>query len=210
MALRIKKAIEKLKKKMKRRRSLLLAGWAALAIIAAVLYPQIQNKESEDSSVHSQPTAAQFDETALHEVVLHKLYLCGEQHESLGFYSEQDREALKQQHPEWTLEGIDGDKVVYFVEIEDLSPGCRNNAFFGLDHNDQLALYEGKPDTGKVIRTYFQVDLEHLESSMPKEALSELREGIQVTDFAEYNSVLSTFSDYALPGAEEVIYPEPQ
>lgn len=203
--MRIKKAMEKLIRRMKRRRSLLLAGWAAIAITAAVFYPQIQNKDREQTDIRSEPTALQYDETALHEVVLHKRYLCGEQHESLGYYSEQDRDALKEQHPEWKLEGIDEDKVVYTVEIEDLSPGCRNHAYFGLDRYDQLALFEGKPDTGKVIRIYFQVDREHLESSMPKEALAELQEGIQVTDFAEYNSVLSTFSDYALPGAEAVI-----
>jgi forespore regulator of the sigma-K checkpoint len=37
-----------------------------------------------------------------------------------------------------------------------------------------------------------------LESSLPREAVQSLYDGIRVADYADYNSVLSTFSDFAM------------
>jgi forespore regulator of the sigma-K checkpoint len=54
------------------------------------------------------------------------------------------------------------------------------------------------PAADNVIRTFFQLDIRYLESSLPKETLKQLQDGIRITDMAEYNSVLSTFSDYAM------------
>ena len=61
-----------------------------------------------------------------------------------------------------------------------------------------LSLFEGLPKQNKMIRTFYQIDIEHLESSLPHETVRQLYEGIQVRDLDEYNSVLSTFSPYAL------------
>ena len=200
--MKLKKAIDKLKKQMKRKRSWLLAGLIPLLLLAVLLYLEMRVDKQELSS--SEATLAELDEVSKREVILHKLYLCGEQHESLGFYSELETESLKRGHPDWRLEGIDELQVIYAVEVDDLSPSCRDNAYFGLDRNNSLTLYEGKPGEGKIVRTYFQVDVTHLENSLPNETVEALRGGIKVSDFAEYNSVLSTFSDYALPSAEQV------
>lgn len=71
-------------------------------------------------------------------------------------------------------------------------------AFFGIDEGGNLSLYEGHPDENQVLRSFFQIDIEYLESSLPQETVEQLYRGIRVTDYAEYNSVLSTFSDYAV------------
>ena len=47
------------------------------------------------------------------------------------------------------------------------------------------------------MRTFFQLDVGSMESSLPRDVIQRLEEGIRIQDMEEYNSVLSTFSDYA-------------
>jgi len=196
-----KHALKKLKRRFRLRRGLLLAG-----LLCASAAAWLAHDEPQSGGAFGEPgvPAAAMEEKERFEVVLHKRYLCGEQYEPLGFHTWDEAEALLRGHAEWKLEGIDGSRVVYAVDVQDLSPDCRNNAYFGLDGNNSLALFEGKPGEGRIVRTFFQIDVEHLENSLPRETVSELREGIKVTDYAEYSSVLSTFSEFALPGAEQV------
>jgi hypothetical protein len=91
-------------------------------------------------------------------------------------------------------------------EIKDI---LEEDAYFGLDENGNLSLFDGLPENKKVIRSFFQLNIEHLESSLPRETVNQLYQGIQITDFAEYNSVLSTFSDFALDISDEVMKPNP-
>jgi forespore regulator of the sigma-K checkpoint len=90
------------------------------------------------------------------------------------------------------------DKVTFIKHVEDLSPSCKAQAYMGLDEKGSLSLFNGMPAADNVIRTFFQLDIRYLESSLPKETLKQLQDGIRITDMAEYNSVLSTFSDYAM------------
>lgn len=56
-----------------------------------------------------------------------------------------------------------------------------------------------------MLKTFFQLDVETMESVLPDEVLKQLQEGIRIQDVEEYNSVLSTFSDYALEQTEKVM-----
>lgn len=199
-----KNALKKLRRHFRRKRGWLFAGLILLACLGWFGRDGLREGGGPDAPGVSLPAATVIREESGFEVVLHKRFLCGEQFESLGFYTEREAEALLNDHPAWQLEGIDESRVVYSVDVEDFSPECRNNAYFGLDAHNSLALFEGKPGEGRVVRTFFQIDVEHLANSLPKEAVAELMDGIKVTDFAEYNSVLSTFSEFALPGAEQV------
>lgn len=198
----LRNALKKLRRQFRLRRGLLLAG---LLVAAAGVWLGVDRmREDAPSTDPGVPAAAAIEDEERFEAVLHKRFLCGEQYEPLGILTWDEAEAMLRSHAEWKLEGIDGSRVVYAVDVEDFSPECRNNAYFGLDGNNSLALFEGKPGEGRIIRTFFQIDVEHLENSLPRETVSELREGIKVTDYAEYSSVLSTFSEFALPGAEQV------
>ncbi len=44
-----------------------------------------------------------------------------------------------------------------------------------------------------------------MESNLPKEQVDDLMNGIRITDKDAYNSVLSTFSDYAVEKSEKVM-----
>ncbi|GJM75082.1 hypothetical protein HMSSN036_72980 [Paenibacillus macerans] len=44
-----------------------------------------------------------------------------------------------------------------------------------------------------------------MESALPADVLKQLQQGIRIQDVEEYNSVLSTFSDFALEQTEKVM-----
>lgn len=77
------------------------------------------------------------------------------------------------------------------------------NSYIGLDERGVLSLFDGPPLRDKVIRSFFQIDIEFLESSLPAEIVAQLYNGIRVTNITQYNSVLSTFSDYAVDVLEQ-------
>lgn len=82
------------------------------------------------------------------------------------------------------------------TEIVDWLKSEEMNIYFGVDNQSILTLFEGLPYKGKVIRSFFQLDIEHMKSSLPPQAVRQLYDGIRVSDLAEYNSVLSTYSDF--------------
>ncbi|TXK73474.1 hypothetical protein FU659_30740 [Paenibacillus sp. N3.4] len=139
------------------------------------------------------------------ESYLLKSYLCGEERIQLGQQTSDDLVQMQLKHPNWLL-SLDGKGTVTFTEkIDDLSPACKEKAVFGIDGSSNLSLFNGTPTEENVIRTFFQLNIKSLESSLPKDTVEQLHEGIRVSDLEEYNSVLSTFSDYAIEESERVM-----
>ncbi|WP_082967387.1 BofC C-terminal domain-containing protein [Paenibacillus oryzae] len=133
------------------------------------------------------------------EVVMHILYVCGEETESLGSLNPDEIASLLSLHPGWTASmEPDGLSVRLERRVNDLSPHCKSHAYFGIDRSGNFSLYDGEPKDDKVMRTFFQLDIGYLESSLPAGQFEQLSRGIRVCDIEEYNSVLSTFSDYAI------------
>ncbi|MFB9327230.1 BofC C-terminal domain-containing protein [Paenibacillus aurantiacus] len=138
-------------------------------------------------------------------VELRRIYLCGNERQTLGTMGSQQILGLLREHPQWTaLLGADG-QVVMEERIDDLSDACKKTATFSMDKSGRLSLFDGPPKKEKVLRTFFQLDVNFMESSLPREQLDQLTAGIRVTDKDEYNSVLSTFSDYAADRSEKVM-----
>lgn len=139
------------------------------------------------------------------EVVLHRVYLCGEESRLLGKHTTRETMELLKAHREWSASFDRSGRVVMEEAVDDLSPACRKTATIALDEDGNLSLYDGPPRKENVIRTFFQLDVGSLESSLSKERLKELAKGIRVTDRDEYNSVLSTFSDFAVEKTKDVM-----
>ena len=125
-------------------------------------------------------------------------YLCGEEMTMLGKLDAGDVERLLKEHPDWTVQPVGEEEIVLLEQIADLSETCKQRAYFSLDKLGHLSLFEGPPVEERVIRTFFQLDTDYLESSLPRQHWQALNEGIRVSDVDEYNSVLSTFSEYAV------------
>lgn len=131
------------------------------------------------------------------ELVLHRSYLCGEETRKLGMHSSEEAYNLILAHREWDASLAAGGKLTLEESVDDLSPYCRKTAYIGLDQDGNLSLFNGPPQKDKVIRTFFQLDVKTLQTSLTQEKLEELMHGIRVSDKDEYNSVISTFSDFA-------------
>ncbi|MDF2961700.1 MAG: hypothetical protein K0S39_3435 [Paenibacillus sp.] len=140
------------------------------------------------------------------EAFAQKTYVCGEELQMLGLMDAQQILQYHKEHPSLTVKMNDEGDVIFNERIEDLSPQCKNNAYFGLDAGGNLSLFEGVPEDKQVIRTFFQLNIEHLESSLPHETVKQLYRGIPVSNLDEYNSVLSTFADFAVEETEKVLH----
>lgn len=147
-------------------------------------------------------------------VEVYRIYVCGEEKQSYGKLTSTQILELLEQQPNWQVDEYgsnygaasvsnSSEEVIVFYEyIEDLSERCKQSAYIGLDAMDHLTLFEGSPAEEQVIRTFFQIDIEHLKSSLPEEAIESLYNGIRIRDYAQYNSVISTFSQYAVEKSE--------
>ena len=139
-----------------------------------------------------------LDEQHERTVDIRKQYVCGEEWTSLGVLSPDDIVQYKDDHPTAKISIGDDGHVTFFEQINDLSPACKINSYFGLDHLGNLSLFQDVPEKEQVLRTFFQLNMERIRSSLPSEVLGELKNGIQIHDLAEFNSVLSTFSEFAI------------
>jgi forespore regulator of the sigma-K checkpoint len=201
----------RLKRKIRlKRRWLSLGIWALIAVaivwqvsgvsVSVTPEPAIQTFLGQDDPL--QPDY-RMDKAA--EVMLYTVYVCGEEVRSLGVREPEDIRRLAADHPEWEYMGIIQDKATFETHVDDLSTDCKENSYFGMDAFGNLTLFDGPPAQEKAMKTFFQLDVKFLESSLPEEVVKDLRQGIRIRDISEYNSVLSTFSDYAVDETEKVM-----
>nr|WP_255570596.1 BofC C-terminal domain-containing protein [Cohnella sp. CFH 77786] len=115
----------------------------------------------------------------------------------LGRHSAGKAAELLKSRRDWEASFETSGRLVLQENVEDLSPACRQTAYIGMDADGNLSLFDGPPRKDNVVRTFFQLDIRSLESSLSKEKLHELADGIRVSDRDEYRSVLSSFSDFA-------------
>jgi forespore regulator of the sigma-K checkpoint len=139
------------------------------------------------------------------EIVLHLNYLCGEETRMLGRRSALEAKDLLMAHRDWEARFDSTDRIVMDEVVDDLSPQCRETARIGMDEDGNLSLYDGLPQQENVIRTFFQLDVETMQTALSQDKLKQLADGIRVSDRNEYNSVLSTYSDYAMNRSESVM-----
>lgn len=138
-------------------------------------------------------------------VHLNKIYTCGEENLVLGLMRPWEIAELARTHEEWKGRLASGGDVWFDEHVEGLSELCGREGYIGIDNHGNLSLFDGPPKKEKVIRTFFQLDVETMESALPSEVLKQLQDGIRIQDVEEYNSVLSTFSDYAVPESDQMM-----
>lgn len=140
------------------------------------------------------------------KVHLRTSFVCGVEEQSIGELDADTVYSLLNNNPSWKGKmDTNGDVWLEETVTDDLSPACKEQAYMSIDANGNLTLFEGPPQEEKVLRTFFQLDIGSMESSLPKDVLKQLQDGIRIQDIEEYNSVLSTFSDYARDLAENVM-----
>jgi len=141
------------------------------------------------------------------ELVLHRTYLCGEETRQLGRHTAEAASEMLRSHRDWEATLEPTGKLTMEERVDDLSPQCRKTAFIGMDKDGNLSLYDGPPWKEKVMKTFFQLDVEMLESRLGEDRVRELAEGIRVTDKDAYESVLAVYDDYASLKSQAVPQP---
>lgn len=222
--------LKQLKKRfLRRRRWLSHVSWLLLIGIGITIFIlQSEDKSSLPNIIHVTKTAEgkvlanpvsvpvnSREEVLLNlrnstdskNVKIRAIYVCGEELQQIGKLNASDIVNKLEDNQSFEAQFDAEGNVVMTHHVEDLSPACKKNAYIGLDANGNLTMFEGKPSEQKTIRTFFQMNIQYLESSLPQETVQQLVNGIRISDLAEYNSVLSTFSDYALEETEKVMKP---
>jgi len=208
---------KQLKKKLKRNRRPLWSMCALSAILMVLISllitaehveamksisDRVQNEVLPAADIKVLQQLEQTEETLL--VKLHRVFVCGEEEQMLGDLPPRQIINMLTQYPEWTaILNQDERSVLLEQHINDLSDYCKSNAYFGVDRQGNFSLFDGLPIKEKVMRTFFQIDIEYMESNLSQERVEQLTKGIRVNDIDEYNSVLSTFSDFAKERNEE-------
>jgi forespore regulator of the sigma-K checkpoint len=132
------------------------------------------------------------------DMTLETHYLCGEVTEETFKLSLDEIDAWKKAHPTATPVHQGEGRLDWREQIEDLAPQCKSNGFMSIDNQGRLTLFQGPPNNGKVIRTFYQIEIKHLESRLPREAVAELYRGIRITNLTEFDSVLSSYRNFAV------------
>ena len=196
-----------LKKKRLRLKRLLFPLMSFGLLAAAIVFIPPELGEAPQESPVYQPMNGNHEqqsllkETSAYNVMKRTVYVCGDEIEQLGTLSGAEIRELLERNADWRLTWESDGSAVLNESVDDLSPGCKGNVYFGLDADGNLTLYEGMPDRNKVLQTFFQIDIESLESSLPKQTVERLYQGIRIHDYAQYNEVLSTFAGFAVDAA---------
>lgn len=203
---------KQIKKRLRRNRR---PHWMLGSIVLYLLVfgHNLELTESVQAAVRPEEQHQNIIQTLLEQkeplsVNMHIVYVCGEEDKPLGRMMPSQLAELLLVHPNWkAVLDKNKDSVLLEQRIDDLSEHCKLNAYMGMDKAGNLTLYDGVPKKEKVVRTFFQLDVRFMESSLPQDKLDELANGIRINDIDEYNSVLSTYSDYAKELNEKVMKP---
>lgn len=133
------------------------------------------------------------------QVVLERMYLDGEFSQEIIKETIWSMEDFWSKYDSWQLIDMTEDKVVFREFIDDISPLLKTNGYFGISEDGTLTIFNGRPQTSKIIHTFFQLDVGKLESKKHEE----LKQGIPIKDKDQYVEVLETFKNYTLEERQE-------
>lgn len=173
-----------------------------------VLEEKLEREEDDPDDKNSQQTLLMEQirlSGKIQRVILERSFVCGTETVNLGGFTSEEAIALMNQHPGWTGQIASENKLMIQETVDDLSPHCKENAYMSMDKEGNLTLFDGKPKEDKAIRTFFQLDIESMETTLPAGVFEQLQDGIRVQNLEEYNSVISTFGDYAVAPVGKIV-----
>ncbi|MCE4046903.1 MULTISPECIES: intercompartmental signaling factor BofC [Bacillaceae] len=124
-------------------------------------------------------------------VMLQRVYLDGEVSEECVEETIWSMEDFWSKYENWQLVNMDSHQFVFRQEMDDISPLLKANGYFGVSAEGVLGVYNGKPNKSNIIQSFFQIDLEKLESKQQKN----LQNGIPIKNKNRYVEVLETFKN---------------
>lgn len=125
-------------------------------------------------------------------VILKRVYLDGEISEEKVIETGQSMEELLNRYEGWAFVQGDSHRIVLKQKVDDISPLLKANGYFGLSEDGVLTIFDGRPIESKIIQSFFQIDVEKLESRTREELLK----GIPIKTKDEYEKVIEAFKPY--------------
>jgi|GEM_PF-1115027 len=186
-----------------KRKSKLVFLWMMVILLIALLggCSWLMYKSQQETPISEQAALEEEAEPVLASmevsIVLRKSYVCGVESEEKLSQMVASTDQVFQDYQDWQLLSQEGNHFEFSRQINDLAPICKEKGYFGLSKDGILTLYEGPPEEQKVIQTFFQMNTKKLESALPTNELEFLQKGIRITDIAEYNSILSSYEEFA-------------
>ncbi|WP_231893407.1 intercompartmental signaling factor BofC [Rossellomorea aquimaris] len=137
------------------------------------------------------------EETAAHtvRVKLERVYLDGEVSEEVVQETIWSMEDFWAAYDEWQLIDMTEEEIIFQKRVDDISPLLKANGYFGISENGVLSIFNGKPGQAEIIQSFFQIDVERLESKRH----DDLVKGIPIKSKQEYEEVLESFKPFSVP-----------
>lgn len=127
------------------------------------------------------------------KVILERVYLDGEISEETVTETIWAAEDFWSKYEEWKLVDMDEGYVVFRQQTDDISPLLKANGYFGITDEGVLTIFNGKPQRTNIIQSFFQIDIQKLESNK----CEQLKKGIPIMTKDRYIDVLETFKSYS-------------
>ncbi len=169
-----------------------------IVLIGVLLLSPLANFLIQKAEEETQDNAQEVQKMAETEVHLITHYLCGQDLIETKKEMNTSIDEIKNKYNAWIINDVNNNVITMERFVDELGPECKDGAFFGLSADGVLTLYQGEPEENHVIETFFQIDIESLESGLPKEPVEQLYKGIPVKNITEYHSILSTYSEFVV------------
>lgn len=153
-----------------------------LSLFVIVLIPQIDAAEMVKEPIQV-------------EVILQRAYLDGEISEEKVIEKIWSMEHFWVKYEEWELVDTYDKGLVFKQQMDDISPLLKANGYFGITDDGTLTIFNGRPHQTNIIQSFFQLNIEKLESRKHLE----LKKGIPIKTKDRYVNVLETFKPYYKP-----------
>lgn len=142
------------------------------------------------TSVFAAPIAK--SEAQTFEVHLIREYLDGERSTEVKEEKANTLADLLLAYKDWQFIKSADASVVLYKKIHDISPLLKTNGYFGISGDDILTIFDGKPSDDKAIHSFYQLDVEKLESHL----IDKLKSGIPIHSKKDYVMVIKKFKRY--------------
>ncbi|WP_335869224.1 intercompartmental signaling factor BofC [Bacillus sp. 2205SS5-2] len=169
------------------------AVFMILVVVGTIFFAFYQSAfEAKESETNIEEYEAVEVSAHTVTVILERMYLDGETSKEVLTETIWSMEDFWSQYTGWDLVEMNESTVVFQQELDDISPLLKSNGYFGISKEGTLTIFNGKPKQAKVIQSFFQIDVEKLESKTQEE----LAKGIPIDSKEKYVEVLDSFQTF--------------
>ncbi|MGD6967316.1 regulator [Rossellomorea vietnamensis] len=169
-----------------------------MLLIGAFYFTFFHDDGKIEKEAAENPQAAEEVDTAPDphqvDVILERVYLDGEVSEEIKSETIWSMEDFWAGYAAWELVDMTEEQVVFRQDVDDISPLLKSNGYFGISDDGVLSIFNGRPGQSEIIQSFFQLDIQKLESGKR----DELVKGIPVKSKQSYEQVIQSFQPYSL------------